>query len=163
MLVLFCIIHLSSKIHQLVAFNISPAILIILCIVLSLYIISLVETFILINMNVLLAVTIVFLLVIFILDCIVNDCRTVNVLLYFLGEQIFDERGLEKLQQHSLGKTSTYAYYFTQKYTPDPPNPMGTPPDWLKSSADHGDELPFMFGGPLIRESVANNDIWKRM
>jgi len=108
----------------------------------------------------LLAVTIVVLLVIFNLDCIVNVRR---MLLYFLGEQIFDERGLEKLQQHSLGNTSTYAYYFTQKYTPDPPNPMGTPPDWLKSSADHGDELPFVFGGPLIRESVAKNDIWKRM
>jgi len=38
---------------------------------------------------------------------------------------------------------------------------MWPKPDWLKTSADHADELPFLFGGPLIREDLEKNGMWK--
>jgi len=68
---------------------------------------------------------------------------------------------VNQLQQHAAGETATYAYYFTEEYKPDPPNPLWSMPDWLKTSADHADELPFMFGGPLIKKDMEKNDIWK--
>jgi len=68
---------------------------------------------------------------------------------------------VNQLQQHAAGETATYAYYFTEEFKPDPPNPLWSMPDWLKTSADHGDEIPFMFGCTLIKKDMEKNDIWK--
>jgi len=44
---------------------------------------------------------------------------------------------------------------------PDPPNLAWSMPDWLKTSADHMDEIPFVFGGPLIRRDMEKNNTWQ--
>ena len=44
----------------------------------------------------------------------------------------------------------------------DIPNPLWTVPDWLKVKADHGDELPFVFGATYFKTGKAKKDaLWE--
>ncbi|KAF6027323.1 CES5A [Bugula neritina] len=84
-------------------------------------------------------------------------------LVAFLGEQFINKECTCQLRQHAEGETATYAYYFTEEYKPDPPNLAWSMPDWLKISADHMDEIPFVFGGSLIRRDMEKNNTWQRI
>ena len=58
---------------------------------------------------------------------------------------------LQQLLEHSKSKQkSTYAYYFTEEFTPSVeliPSPAWAP----KRRADHGDDLTFVFGGVYMK------------
>jgi len=80
------------------------------------------------------------------------------------GETLFNFDTLHQLEQHSSSDKSTYGYLFTENYQPDPPNPLWTVPDWLKTQADHGDELAFVFGATLFKSGRAKkDDLWERI
>ena len=81
------------------------------------------------------------------------------------GETLFNYDTLYQLEQHSSSEnTSTYGYYFTENYQPDPPNPLWTLPDWLKTGADHGDEVYFVFGATFFKTGKVKRDaFWERM
>lgn len=54
---------------------------------------------------------------------------------------------MNMLNRHSGGSTKAYGYTFTELF----PNPDFWPlPDWVKTSAGHGDELRFVFGFPFL-------------
>ena len=74
---------------------------------------------------------------------------------FILGELAINSDSVRQLQAHSNTSRSTYAYYFTENYKlPTPLWPAM--PSWIKKSAAHLDELPFVFG------TVYNidEDIW---
>lgn len=56
------------------------------------------------------------------------------------------------LESHSAGRKKTYAYTFTELVNLPAEDKPWPNPDWLKVSADHTDELPFVFGLPFIPE-----------
>ena len=60
--------------------------------------------------------------------------------------------GVNQLIAHGKSKKrSTYAYFLTEEFTP--PIEFSTQPDWApKRRADHGDDLPFVFGGVYLKE-----------
>ena len=81
--------------------------------------------------------------------------------LLLAGETLFNFDTVYQLEQHSAGEKSTYGYYFTENYWPDPPNPAWTAPRWLKTKADHSDELAFVFGGTFIKTGKVKLDkLW---
>ena len=66
------------------------------------------------------------------------------------GHFSFDADSLAQLKvQSESTQKSTYAYYFTEQFKPDPPfYPF---PEWIvNNSAEHADDLPFVFGGFYI-------------
>lgn len=71
----------------------------------------------------------------------------------FLGHLNFDADSLNQLKVHSEAtQKTTYAYYFTEQFKPDPA--FFLYPSWiLNNSAEHADDLPFVFGGYYIMES----------
>jgi len=77
-----------------------------------------------------------------------------------VGEEKIVESNVRQLEQHSFDEKSTYAYYFTEKHKTTPPASLWTLPDWLKVSADHGDEVAFVFGGSYIKEAAKINPFW---
>ena len=58
---------------------------------------------------------------------------------------LFNADSVRQLSIHSSNPSSTYAYYFTENVR-DPAFIPRQVPDWLETSADHGDEIPFVFG-----------------
>ena len=60
---------------------------------------------------------------------------------------------LAQLKVHGdASQKSTYAYYFTEQFKLDPP--VFPVPNWIvNNSADHGDDLPFVFGGVYLKGS----------
>lgn len=64
---------------------------------------------------------------------------------------------VQELHMHSKQDSkSTYAYYFNELYEA-PAGLLSAAPAWLKKSADHADELPFVFGMAYVEEP----EIWK--
>ena len=81
--------------------------------------------------------------------------------LLLAGETLFNFDTVYQLEQHSASDKSTYGYYFTENYWPDPSNPAWTAPRWLKTKADHSDELAFVFGGTFIKTGKVKLDkLW---
>ena len=74
------------------------------------------------------------------------------------GEQIFDIAMVTQLEQHSHSEKPTYAYYYTQPSKN--PSTLWSVPDWLRTTADHGDEITFVFGYPLYIPEMKRNKIW---
>ena len=70
-----------------------------------------------------------------------------------LGHSNFDADLLAQLKVHGdASQKSTYAYYFTEQFKLDPP--VFPVPNWIvNNSADHGDDLPFVFGGVYLKGS----------
>ena len=66
-----------------------------------------------------------------------------------LGEVSSGANTIRQLTKHSEGgdQHSTYGYYFTEEYHAEENYSFWTVPDWAKNSADHSDDLIFMFGG----------------
>jgi len=60
--------------------------------------------------------------------------------------------GVNQLIEHGKSmKRSTYAYYLTEEFTP--PIEYSPQPAWApKRRADHGDDLPFVFGGVYLKK-----------
>ena len=81
------------------------------------------------------------------------------ILFHYAGEVNFNADIHRLIEKASEGNHSTYAYYFAHLLT-SPLNLFGAPkPDWLRRSADHAEELPLVFGGPLLaREN--NSNVW---
>ena len=52
----------------------------------------------------------------------------------------------------------TYAYYFTEVF--DPTVALLPVPEFIKSSANHGDDLPFVFGAPFMSDD-GEPELWK--
>jgi len=78
-----------------------------------------------------------------------------------VGDEKIVESNVRQLEQHSAGEKPTYAYYFTEKHKTNPLASLWTLPDWLKVSADHGDEVAFVFGGSLIKEAAKTDPLWE--
>jgi len=73
-----------------------------------------------------------------------------------LGEVNINADIQRQIEKSSEGNHSTYAYYYTQLL---PPSLFGSlTPDWLRQSADHGEELPLVFGLPALKQDA--NTIW---
>ena len=75
------------------------------------------------------------------------------------GEANYDVDIVKQLREHSSGNKATYAYYFTERYDLITVNPMFNSPSWLKVSATHVDELPFLFGAAFLKEE--SSPIWE--
>lgn len=74
----------------------------------------------------------------------------------------FNHDTVYQLEQHSSSKKSTYAYYFTENYKSDSPKLVWSLPDWLKTGADHGDEVPFVFGTTYFKSGkVRKDELWE--
>ena len=58
---------------------------------------------------------------------------------------------MRQLSVHSKSSKSTYAYYFTENFKAPSFIPIQTP-EWLETSGDHGDEIPFVFGSAYGNE-----------
>ena len=72
---------------------------------------------------------------------------------------MFDGDVINNLKQHSTSEaTVTYAYYFTEVF--DPALVLVPIPDYLRSSANHGDDLPFVFGAPFMSDD-GESELWK--
>ena len=79
--------------------------------------------------------------------------------MFVSGEHHFNVDIVNNIEQQSTSSdSSTYAYYFTEPYKPA--EPLWPAPNWLKYSANHGDDLPFVFGSPYINEDGASSDLW---
>ena len=57
----------------------------------------------------------------------------------------FNADSVRQLSLRSDDSKPTYAYYFTENFKTPAFIPMQVP-DWADTSADHGDEIPFVFG-----------------
>ena len=81
----------------------------------------------------------------------------------FAGEIVFNMDTVKQLEQHSTSNKATFAYYFTEFYKTVTMNPLWCMPGWLKTKADHADELPFVFGvGTIVKELGNKKDsVWK--
>ena len=77
--------------------------------------------------------------------------------LTILGEAFFDADVANELTQHSPSEKPTYGYYFTEPI--EFRNALWQNPGWSKTIADHGDELPFVFGGAFYKDMKDDN--WK--
>lgn len=75
------------------------------------------------------------------------------------GELYFNADVVRQLHQHSSSTKSTYAYYFTERYDFTTDNPFLFLPNWLKRSAAHYDDIPFLFGAAFLEEE--SSPIWK--
>ncbi|KAF6017038.1 CES2 [Bugula neritina] len=84
-----------------------------------------------------------------------------SVSAHTIGDEKIVESNVRQLEQHSAGEKPTYAYYFTEKHKTNPLASLWTLPDWLKVSADHGDEVAFVFGGSLIKEAAKTDPLWR--
>ena len=66
---------------------------------------------------------------------------------------------INNLQQHSSSKnTNTYAYYYSEVF--DAAVTLIPIPDYIRSSANHGDDVPLTFGAPFMND-VGEPDLWK--
>ena len=72
----------------------------------------------------------------------------------FAGETQFNADAIRQLQVHSVTDNSTYAYQFSNLFHSD--NGFLNYPSWAKTSADHGEELPFVWGMLLEKEQYQN-------
>lgn len=75
---------------------------------------------------------------------------------FIVGEFLYDVGALETLLAHSTGNKSTYAYYFGEMY--EPQTQFIQIPGWLRRSADHTQELPFLFGAAFLEDET--DGIW---
>ncbi|KAF6023162.1 ces3 [Bugula neritina] len=92
-----------------------------------------------------------------------DDLERARRLVEFFGDEKIVESNVRQLEQHSAGEKPTYAYYFTEKHKTNPLASLWTLPDWLKVSADHGDEVAFVFGGSLIKEAAKTDPLWENI
>ena len=69
---------------------------------------------------------------------------------------------IRQLRYHSKTPNATYAYYFTNLYNAPKGDAWWYLPPWVKTSADHGDEIPFVWGFATVKENytqlAAGND-----
>mgnify|MGYP001797590899 FL=1 len=72
----------------------------------------------------------------------------------FAGETQFNADAIRQLQVHSVTDNSTYAYQFSNLFHSD--DGFLNYPSWAKTSADHGEELPFVWGMLLEKEQYQN-------
>ena len=56
------------------------------------------------------------------------------------------------IEDHSESTKSTYAYYFNESIKSPPEHSLWPKPDWAESTADHADEMLFMFGPAFLWE-----------
>ena len=73
----------------------------------------------------------------------------------FAGEFEFNADSIRQLQAHSLTDNVTYAYQFSNLFHA-PGAGFLDYPSWAKTSADHGDEVPFVWGALLARDEYKN-------
>lgn len=78
--------------------------------------------------------------------------------IYFVetGEISFNADSVRQLRAHSQSDKSTYAYYFTNLYHAPPQSGWWDAPVWLKKSADHADEIAFVWGALLTEGSYSS-------
>ena len=77
---------------------------------------------------------------------------------YITGEVNFNADIVRMIEKSSEGRKSTYAYYYTQLRSV-PQLTLGLQaPDFLRQSADHGEELSIVWGGPGL--SKQPNSVW---
>lgn len=88
------------------------------------------------------------------LDDAANDVERAIRLSYMYGEMSFNVDCTRKLRAHTSSSKSTYAYYFTELYDAPEAVKGWELPDGLKVSADHADEIPFVFGVPFALQNV---------
>lgn len=75
------------------------------------------------------------------------------------GALTFDADIINNLQQHSSSEdTVTYAYYFTELFVPG--KDILPVPEFLVSSANHGYDLPFVFGAPFMSDE-GEPELWR--
>lgn len=67
---------------------------------------------------------------------------------------LYDAAAVRNLEEHSTSNKSTYAYYFTERYYPNTDVEFFNIPEWLKRSADHTQELPFLFGSAFLADET---------
>lgn len=70
------------------------------------------------------------------------------------GELNFNEDQVRLLTAHSSGEKSTYGYQFMPYVSPPKENLMWHVPEKLKTTSDHADELPYVFGVPRMTETM---------
>lgn len=78
-----------------------------------------------------------------------------------LGELNFNEDLVHLLLSHSAGDTATYGYHFLPYVTPSKENQFMALPGYLKNSADHADELAYLFGVPWTTDDMS--EVYKGM
>jgi len=79
----------------------------------------------------------------------------------FMSALTFDADIINNLQQHSSSEdTVTYAYYFTELFVPG--KDIMPVPEFLVSSANHGYDLPFVFGAPFMSDE-GEPELWREM
>lgn len=78
------------------------------------------------------------------------------------GELAFNVDSVRELSIHSSSSRSTYAFQFSENYqAPISLWPMA--PSWVKVTASHGDELPFLFGGFSNKKyNIRNGNFFKK-
>lgn len=81
---------------------------------------------------------------------------------YFVADITYAAGTIRQLTSRAniTGK-STYGYYFNEPFKPNPPNSLWSMQEWLKTSADHGDDLPFLFGAAWLRTGLETGQIWR--
>jgi len=89
------------------------------------------------------------------LDDAANDVERAIRLSYMYGEMSFNIDCTRELRAHSSSSKSTYAYYFTELYDAPEAVKGWAVPNGLKVSADHADEIPFVFGVPYALQNVS--------
>ena len=71
----------------------------------------------------------------------------------FSGEIAFNTDIIRQLRAQSQTNRKAYAYYFTNLIQYPPFVKPWYFPAWLKRSADHTDEVPFVFGAILAKDN----------
>ena len=76
-----------------------------------------------------------------------DTCSHVDV----VGDHHFRGDIVYNLQEHSLSSKPTYAYYFTERVSIDPKLKIFHRPEWAKTSADHAEDLFYVFGASFLK------------
>ena len=71
----------------------------------------------------------------------------------FSGEIAFNTDIIRQLRAHSQTNRKAFAYYFTNLIQYPPFVKPWYFPAWIKRSADHTDEVPFVFGAILAKDN----------
>ena len=77
----------------------------------------------------------------------------------FIGDYHFGVDIVHGLEDHSESAKVTYAYHFTELVQANPDYDLSPSPQYLKYSANHMDELYYVFGTAYMLEYLPN--IWK--
>lgn len=75
-------------------------------------------------------------------------------MILFPGEFFFNEDHIRLASSHSAGDKVTYTYQFVPYIIPPKDLRLWYVPDKLKTSADHGDELPYVFGTSEVTDDM---------